>query len=309
MISNKKFLLLMSITVLLLIFISNIIGYSSSNFNPKDATTTANVIFRKAPVISSSNIIKTVPSGTNVKIVGEISDFYIVLLKDNQVGVLSKSYVKENEVNNDNSNNYENLEKYYVTVNDNNTNLRGGPGTNFASYSKLNKNDKLEVIGKIGNFLLVITENNMVGMVREDLVSKVQDNQNENIDNSKLVLDLINKARSENNLPPLAINDKLNEVAMKKAEDMVNNNYFSHTSPSYGDPFKMMQNFGISYKTVGENIAGNSDVTDAVNSLLNSETHKKNILSSAYNYVGIGVVPSEKYGYIIVVMFIRKIKF
>lgn len=322
MLSNKKILIVMSVTLLLLIFLSNIIGYSTTNYKPKYGITTTNVVFRKSPTISSSSKIRTLQTGTKLKMVGEISDFYIVELEDSEVGVVSKNYIKESSKSLENSLIYESVTKYYAIINDNLTNLRGGPSTKFTSYTKLKKGDRLEVIGKINDFLLVITRDNMVGMVKENLVTKEINNTIENvpntnlensnntnnvsiIDNQNLVLNLINKARSENNLPNLTTADKLNEIATKKAEDMVNNNYFSHTSPSYGDPFKMMQNFGISYKTAGENIAGNSNITDAVNSWLSSENHKKNILSSAYNYIGIGVIPSEKYGYIIVAMFIR----
>ena len=87
---------------------------------------------------------------------------------------------------------------------------------------------------------------------------------------------------------------------------MVENNYFSHTSPTYGTPFEMMQNAGITYISAGENIAGNSSIDDAITSFLNSEEHSKNILSNTYNYIGIGIEKSNTYGYVIVLMFIGK---
>ena len=87
---------------------------------------------------------------------------------------------------------------------------------------------------------------------------------------------------------------------------MVNNNYFSHTSPTYGSPFDMMKKFGITYKSAGENIAGNSSNSGAVNAWMNSEGHKANILNTSYNYTGLAVVSSSKYGKIYVQMFIRK---
>lgn len=62
----------------------------------------------------------------------------------------------------------------------------------------------------------------------------------------------------------------------------------------------------ISYKTAGENIAGNSSNTKAVIAWMNSSGHKANILNSSYNYTGIGVVKSPKYGKIYVQMFIGK---
>ena len=87
---------------------------------------------------------------------------------------------------------------------------------------------------------------------------------------------------------------------------MVDNNYFSHTSPTYGSPFNMLNNFKISYKTAGENIAGNSSNSGAVNAWMNSSGHKANILNGNFNYTGIGVVNGSKYGKIYVQMFIGK---
>ena len=95
-------------------------------------------------------------------------------------------------------------------------------------------------------------------------------------------------------------------VARIKAQDMVNSGYFSHTSPTYGSPFDMLKSFKVSYRTAGENIAGNSTNTGAVNAWMNSEGHKANILNNSYNYTGIAVVSSPKYGKIYVQMFIGR---
>jgi len=87
---------------------------------------------------------------------------------------------------------------------------------------------------------------------------------------------------------------------------MVQNNYFSHYSPTYGSPFDMMRQFGITIKAAAENIAGNSSVQGAVNAWMNSSGHKANILNGSYNYTGIGIAKSNKYGYVFVQMFIKK---
>ncbi len=104
----------------------------------------------------------------------------------------------------------------------------------------------------------------------------------------------------------LKVDEEVQRVARIKAEDMAKNNYFSHTSPTYGSPFNMLQSFKISYRTAGENIAGNSSNSGAVNAWMNSSGHKANILNSSFNYTGIGVVTSSKYGKIYVQMFIGK---
>lgn len=69
------------------------------------------------------------------------------------------------------------------------------------------------------------------------------------------VADLVNDERSSAGLSSLTMNAELCKVAQAKAEDMRDNNYFSHTSPTYGSPFEMMKQFGISYSAAGENIA------------------------------------------------------
>ncbi len=122
----------------------------------------------------------------------------------------------------------------------------------------------------------------------------------------KEVFDLINEQRINNGLQALKIDEEVQRVARIKAQEMVNNNYFSHTSPTYGSPFDMLNSFKISYNTAGENIAGNSTNTSAVTAWMNSPGHKANILNGKFNYTGIGVVSGSKYGKIYVQMFIGR---
>ena len=69
------------------------------------------------------------------------------------------------------------------------------------------------------------------------------------------VVRLVNIERRKNGLSELEYNWQLCRVARYKSEDMRDKGYFSHTSPTYGSPFQMIKNFGISYRTAGENIA------------------------------------------------------
>ena len=122
----------------------------------------------------------------------------------------------------------------------------------------------------------------------------------------KEVFDLINTQRTNNGLTALKLDAEALNVARIKAKDMVDNNYFSHNSPTYGSPFQMLNSFKVTYKTAGENIAGNSSNSGAVNAWMNSSGHKANILNSSFNYTGIGVVKSSKYGKIYVQIFLGK---
>lgn len=82
------------------------------------------------------------------------------------------------------------------------------------------------------------------------------------------------------------------------------NNYFSHTSPTYGSPFDMMQQYGISYQSAGENIArGQSTPEEVVRAWMNSEGHRANILNGNYTHIGVGFEQNGNYW---TQMFIRK---
>ncbi len=120
------------------------------------------------------------------------------------------------------------------------------------------------------------------------------------------MLKLINDARAQNSLKPLQVDMKLCNVARIKSQDMVDNNYFSHSSPKYGSPFDMMKSFGISFVQAGENIAGNKSVQNAENALMNSPGHRKNILSPDFTHIGIGIKAGGPYGNMYTQQFISK---
>lgn len=58
------------------------------------------------------------------------------------------------------------------------------------------------------------------------------------------VIRLVNEIRAQNGLSALTYNWELSRVARYKSQDMVDNRYFSHTSPTYGTPFQMIRSFG-----------------------------------------------------------------
>lgn len=110
------------------------------------------------------------------------------------------------------------------------------------------------------------------------------------------VIDLTNEKRASRGLKPLTANWELSRVARYKSQDMVNNKYFSHTSPTYGSPFNMIKNFGIKYRSAGENIAyGQRTPEQVVNSWWNSAGHRANMLNANYTDIGVGYVSNGNY--------------
>ncbi|MNI11954.1 Cysteine-rich secretory protein family protein [compost metagenome] len=103
------------------------------------------------------------------------------------------------------------------------------------------------------------------------------------------VVALVNKVRAEAGLEPLTVHTNLSKMAKDKAIDMHKNKYFSHTSPSYGSPFDMMDAYNITYRYAGENIAkGQKSAEEVVEDWMNSPGHKANIMNANYTLIGVG---------------------
>ena len=196
-------------------------------------------------------------------------------------------------------------------------NVRSGPSTKFPIVATAKKNEYIRVFAGIGDWYVVQLDNNYIGAVSKKYIKPIypnngtssnnNSNNTTNLTSDELeVFNLINQQRSQNGLSPLKIDYEVQRVARIKAQDMVNNSYFSHNSPTYGSPFNMLNSFKVSYRTAGENIAGNSSNSATVTAWMNSSGHKANILNSSFNYTGIGVVNGSKYGKIYVQMFIGK---
>lgn len=123
---------------------------------------------------------------------------------------------------------------------------------------------------------------------------------------AKQVVGIVNQERAKAGLSPLTLNTKVSKVAQAKAEDMKNNNYFSHTSPTYGSPFDMMKQFGVSYSSAGENIAkGQKTPQSVMNAWMNSSGHKANIMSNSFEQIGVGYTTDSKGNTYWVQMFIK----
>ncbi|RXT06605.1 hypothetical protein EIZ39_14965 [Ammoniphilus sp. CFH 90114] len=126
------------------------------------------------------------------------------------------------------------------------------------------------------------------------------------ISEAQQVVNLVNAERAKVGLAPLKLNTSLASVAKVKAEDMRDQNYFSHTSPKYGSPFDMMKSFGIKYSYAGENIAaGQKTPEEVMKSWMNSPGHKANILSSNFTEIGVGFAKGGSYGTYWVQQFIK----
>lgn len=109
---------------------------------------------------------------------------------------------------------------------------------------------------------------------------------------SEEVLRLVNIERSKAGLSALTTNTTLQAAADKRAQETAVS--FSHTRPNGTKFSTVLQEYGISYRTAGENIAyGQRTPQEVVNGWMNSEGHRANILNSNFNKIGIGVYQSN----------------
>ena len=105
----------------------------------------------------------------------------------------------------------------------------------------------------------------------------------------KEVIRLVNIERAKENLLPLTENPALSKLARQKSQDMHDNNYFNHISPTYGTPYEMISNAGINHTAAGENIAmGQRTPEQVVESWMNSPGHRANILNERFTQIGVG---------------------
>lgn len=103
------------------------------------------------------------------------------------------------------------------------------------------------------------------------------------------MLNLINLARVVKGLPPIADNSLLDKSAHNKACDMVNNNYFSHNSPTGKTPWDFIKEAGYKYKDAGENIyKGDQGTANVMVSFMASDEHRENILKPEFREFGYG---------------------
>ncbi len=103
------------------------------------------------------------------------------------------------------------------------------------------------------------------------------------------ILNLVNAERAKNGLNALELDWQVARVSQYKSDDMANNNYFDHQSPTYGSPFQMLKSFNVSYRTAGENIAKGQKTPQAVmTAWMNSSGHRANILGQSYTHLGVG---------------------
>lgn len=111
------------------------------------------------------------------------------------------------------------------------------------------------------------------------------------------LVDRTNEEREEAHTPLLTVNPLLQEGAQLKAEDMAEHRYFAHIAPNGKTPWDWFKEAGYSFSYAGENLALNYfDSDELVESWMESESHKSNILNKNFTETGIGIAKGSRNG-------------
>jgi uncharacterized protein YkwD len=142
---------------------------------------------------------------------------------------------------------------------------------------------RIEVAGTVAAAIFVL----FLGSVAQSHLLLNGSSQSAAVVASSLV-DLANADRTQLGLPPLAVNSELQDAAQLKANDMAQNGYFAHTSPSGKDPWYWFEQAGYNFSYAGENLAVYfSDSNDVNTAWMNSPEHRANLLNPNYTEIGI----------------------
>lgn len=111
------------------------------------------------------------------------------------------------------------------------------------------------------------------------------------------MIEFTNKTRIEEGVPPLEVNDFLNQAAYNKAQDMLLNQYFAHNTPDGKRPWQWIDKKEYDYTNAGENLAMNFTSAEVAHlALLKSKSHKKNIVNPKFKDIGVAVLTGEMNG-------------
>ncbi len=101
------------------------------------------------------------------------------------------------------------------------------------------------------------------------------------------VIRLTNIERSKNGLGELTQDMTTQAAAQVRSKEQIQS--FSHTRPNGSSCFSVLDEFGVSYRGAGENIAfGQKTPEEVVNAWMTSPGHKANIMSKNFSEIGVG---------------------
>lgn len=244
------------------------------------------------------------------------------------------------------SSTFEMVDYSYLGITGDSLTVRSGAGTTYPSIGTIKAGQKIRALGKMdGWYVIKMPDSGRIGCIKSENAapfgkSNTTTNTNQTTGTGTVtpaptagnttgtnagmtgggtsavsgtmtsdearILQLVNAERAKTGAKALSSNSDCTKLARMKSQDMVNKNYFSHQSPTYGSPFDLLKSNNVSYMYAGENIAMNQSADAAFQAWMNSEGHKKNILNPNFTELGVGIAPKGNGSFIYTQLFIGR---
>lgn len=227
---KNKFIILafMAVFILVFSFFSRTFGVKYESLDFKIGKVKANCLNVRCGPGTDYKKIGKLYNGDYIDVFAKYGNWYIIQTDSNLIGAVSGDYIEPV---------YDENERYAAKTNKKETE---------------DKKDDQEV--KVQN------NTEQANAEAENLAMTEFANSFALTEEEQKFLDLINSNRNINGLKNLEVNEEVQNVARLKAKDLVENDYFAHTSETYGNMDNMLTTFSIKHVSVGENIAGNSNL-------------------------------------------------
>jgi uncharacterized protein YkwD len=125
------------------------------------------------------------------------------------------------------------------------------------------------------------------------------------------LLQRINDARRAAGVSPVSLDGSLRSLSLSRSQDMVNRNYFSHTTPDGTGFLSILKSANVPYRYAGEIIANNNygdgeAALSAYNGFMNSPQHRQIMLDGRFTHAGVGEATNAKGFHFFTVIFVQK---
>lgn len=157
-----------------------------------------------------------------------------------------------------------------------------------ATGSVLGGSDSIEVVG----YYDTLADNGLFGLsVRDKSFNTVYTYSEAEISAfSDIMFDITNIYRVKYGLTPLQVSEEVSAAADSYCRYMAENKYFAHEDLEGKRVYDRLTDRGVAYNICGENIAyGYDGGIDVIMGWIQSEGHRRNILSDSYTYLGTSV--------------------
>ncbi len=149
-------------------------------------------------------------------------------------------------------------------------------------------------------FVLINSSNNLAEVGRSEIVKNLEevrspgplikdDYSKEGFLTKEGIIEETNRQRKLFEREVLSENEKLNQIAEKKLDNMFKEQYFAHISPNGLGVSDIAKETTYDYLIIGDNLALGTykDDESVVDAWMNSKGHKENILMERYTEIGV----------------------